>query len=214
MNRIISKIDTSQKKIRIEIDGEYHLFLYARDLRKVAFKSICVEGHSISDEEEQLLDEHVIRRGQKRIMYLLGKQDYPSKQLHDKLAREGYAEQHIQAILKPFLDKSLVDDNRLITRRVEQYKTTKSRREMQYKLQQKGFSNDAVKRIIAESVNEEDEFNSAVQLLNKQYTLKRFRMEEQELRKKALAYLSRKGFRTELCYKAWDRFRDGWNDSE
>lgn len=207
MTHQISKIDRSEKKIKIEIDGEYHLFLYSGDLKKQRFKML-EQGYALTDDEYMLLNKHVIERGKKRIMYLLGRQDYPRKQLQDKLLREGYVLHHIDKILEPFLEKKIIDDPQLIKRRVNGYKSYKSRMEIQANLQKKGFSKDEIQHILQESVTWDDELASATNLLNKKFFLKQFKMDEKMLKQKALAFLSRKGYSMDICLKAYESFHE------
>ncbi len=207
MTHQISKIDRSEKKIKIEIDGEYHLFLYSGDLKKQRFKML-EQGYALTDDEYMLLNKHVIDRGKKRIMYLLGRQDYPRKQLQDKLLREGYVLHHIEKILEPFLEKKIINDPQLIKRRVNGYKSYKSRMEIQANLQKKGFSKDEIQHILQESVTWDDELASATNLLNKKFFLKQFKMDEKMLKQKALAFLSRKGYSMDICLKAYESFHE------
>lgn len=207
MTHQISKIDRSEKKIKIEIDGEYHLFLYSGDLKKQRFKML-EQGYALTDDEYMLLNKHVIDRGKKRIMYLLGRQDYPRKQLQDKLLREGYVLHHIDKILEPFLEKKIINDPQLIKRRVNGYKSYKSRMEIQANLQKKGFSKDEIQHILQESVTWDDELASATNLLNKKFFLKQFKMDEKVLKQKALAFLSRKGYSMDICLKAYESFHE------
>ncbi len=207
MTHQISKIDRSEKKIKFEIDGEYHLFLYSGDLKKQRFKML-EQGYALTDDEYMLLNKHVIDRGKKRIMYLLGRQDYPRKQLQDKLLREGYVLHHIDKILEPFLEKKIINDPQLIKRRVNGYKSYKSRMEIQANLQKKGFSKDEIQHILQESVTWDDELASATNLLNKKFFLKQFKMDEKMLKQKALAFLSRKGYSMDICLKAYESFHE------
>ena len=212
MTYTITKITTKNKKLMIEIDGVHHLFLYNRDLSRGKFAGLIKEGQEIQEDTYKLLDEHAVNRGKKRIMFLLGKQDYPKAKLRDKLSREGYCDQHIELILKPYLDKGFVDDKKLVNRRVETFKGYKSKREIEYKLKNSGFTSDDIKEAIGQQFSEDDELESALLLLNKKFTLKKLRMGEQELKKKCLGFLSRKGYPIGVCYKAFELFNNRTQD--
>jgi len=200
----ITKITIEHKKYLIEIDGEYRLFLYARDLNKS--KQEIAEEAELSEEELNTLEMKVVERGRKRIMYLLGKQDYPQKKLEEKLLFERYHPEHIDLILKPFLNKGFVSDKKLIQRKVNGFKTYKSKKEIEYKLKSNGFQQEDIKEAIADELDEDAELESAKKLLEKRYYLKRFKLEEKELKKKAIGYLSRKGYPVSICFKAFDWF--------
>ncbi len=184
MERKITAIKTEDKKVLIEMDGEYHLFLYTRDLRKAKWKDLIREDSVLDQDRYEELKEHVINRGKRRIMHLLAKQDYPISKLEQKLLKAGYIADHVSVILKPFSDRGLIDDSRLIGRRIESYKTNKSKMEIRYKLKQGGFSDEQVKEAIAGRFGENDELESAVRLLNKRFFLKKMKLEEPELRKR------------------------------
>jgi len=206
LDGLITNITIKDKKVLIEIDGEYHLFLYNRDLKRGKFLGLIKNNVKLTQEQYELLNDHVINRGKKRIMYLLGKQDYPLSKLEGKLEKEGYNKDHVGAILKPFLDKGYINDHQLIKRRIQNFKGYKSKREIEYKLKTSGFLPNEVKELVSESFNDEDELKSALLLLNKKFTLKKMRLDERELKKKSLGFLSRKGYPVQICFKAYELF--------
>lgn len=213
-SRIITKMTIEDKKIKIEIDGAYRLFLYNRDLRKTSLVGVIKEGAELSQDDYEFIEDYVQSRGKRRIMHLLAKQDYPHAKLRQKLTKDGYCEEHIAAILKPFEDKGFIDDQKLANRKVDSLKGYKSRREIQYKLQQSGLSSDSVKEALAEQFNDEDEFESAYLLLNKKFALKRLKLEPHVLRDKALSFLARKGYPIGVCFKAFERFTQDFTEDD
>lgn len=208
MKKIITKIDIKDKKVSIDINGEYHMYLFTRDIRKIKFKTIVVLDQEISEDDYEVLYKHIITRGKKRIMHLLGKQDYPKSKLETKLTRDGYIDKHIEVILEPFLEKGFVNDVKLVNRKVDSFKGYKSKKEIQYKMKSHGFSNEDIKEAIDSNFSEGDELESAIKLLNKKFMLKRLKLEEHELKKKALGFLSRKGYPISICFKAFDTFME------
>ncbi len=204
--KVITKLTSEDKKIRIEIDGVYRLFLYNRDLRKASLIGLIKEGQELPLDVYEWLEDYVKTRGKRRIMHLLGKQDYPLAKLKLKLEKDGYCSDHIMAILKPFEDKGFIDDQKLANRKVDSLKGYKSRREIQYKLKQSGLDDQAVKKALEDQLDEDIEFESAVLLLHKKFALKRLKLEPEVLRDKALGFLARKGYPIGICYKAFERF--------
>lgn len=209
MNKIITGIKSHGKKVLVEIDGEYRLFLYPKELKTGMFKFLNEEGYVVSEEMFETLITHVRNRGKRRIMHLLAKQDYPVAKLEGKLVGDGYVKEDIDAILMPFVIKGYVDDKQLVMRRIEGMKSTRSRKEIEFKLRRQGFDSTQVHEMIAEKMTEYDELAGALNLLNKKFALKKMKLEEGELKNKALGYLSRKGFSIDVCYKAYDQFMNG-----
>lgn len=208
MERIITKIEIKDKKVLIDINDVYHTYLFTRDIRKLKFKSIICVDHELSEDEYEVLLKHIITRGKKRIMHLLGNQDYPKSKLEDRLAKDGYVDEHIAIILETFLEKGFINDVKLVNRRVETLRTYKSKKEIQHKMKTHGFSKEDINDAINKNFSEDDELESAVKLLNKKFMLKRLRLEEQELKKKILGFLSRKGYPINICFKAYDIFME------
>ncbi len=206
MDYIITKITTEDKKLLIEIDGKYHLFLYNRDKRKAKFAGLIEADVKLSTDEFKLLNKHVLNRGKKRIIYLLGKQDYPLSKLEAKLKSNGYCTDHIKEILQSFVEKGFIDDKKLVARRVESFIGFKSKREIEFKLKNYGFLTEDIKEALEEKFSDYDEFNSALLLLHKKFALKVLKLEQQDLKKKALSFLSRKGYPMNVCFKAYDKF--------
>lgn len=210
IEHLITEIIEKDKKLRIEIDGEYHLFLYTRDLKKKEFKGLVIKDATIDSETLKFFDDYVITRGKRRIYYLLAKQDYPKAKLREKLLKNGYIDKHITLILEPFLENGFINDQALIERRVKQYKSYKSKKEIKYNLMNKGLKGDEVSAFLKDNYSDEDEYTTAAMLLSKKYFLKVHKIEKNELYKKAMGYLSRKGYPYGVCAKAFENF---YNDS-
>ena len=208
MERIITKIEIKDKKVLIDINDEYHVYLFTRDIRKTKFKPIIVVDYELTEEDYGVLLKHIITRGKKRIMHLLGKQDYPKAKLEARLTKDGYIDEHIGIILETFVEKGFINDVSLVNRRVEALSTYKSKKEIQFKMRTHGFTKEDINEAINKNFNEGDELESAIKLLNKKFMLKRFKLEEQELKKKALGFLSRKGFPINICFKAYEIFME------
>jgi len=206
MKQIITKIEIKDKKVLIDVNDVYYAYLFTRDIRKIKFKTIICIDYELTEDDSDVLLKHIITRGKKRIMHLLGKQDYPKSKLEDRLTKDGYVDEHIAIILETFIEKGFIDDVSLVNRRVESFRTYKSKKEIQYKMRTHGFTKEDINEAINQKFSEGDELESAIKLLNKKFMLKRLKLEEQELKKKALGFLSRKGYPINICFKAYDIF--------
>jgi len=206
MKHIITKIEVKDKKVLIDINDSYYTYLFTRDIHKIKFKTIIQVDYDLTEDDYAVLLKHIITRGKKRIMYLLGKQDYPKSKLEDRLAKDGYMDEHITIILETFIEKGFINDMSLVNRRVESFRTYKSKKEIQYKMKIYGFTKEDINKAINQKFSEGDELESAIKLLNKKFMLKRLKLEEHDLKKKALGFLSRKGYPINICFKAFDIF--------
>jgi len=208
MIKVVTKIEIKDKKVLIDINDEYYTYLFTRDIRKVKFKAIIQEEHELTDEDLEVIVKHVITRGKRRIMHLLGKMDYPKAKLEARLAKDGYIDEHIAIILESFVEKGFINDVNLVNRRVETFRANKSIKEIRFKMRSQGFTKEDINEAINDKFNEGDELESAIKLLNKKFVLKRLRLEEHELKKKALGFLARKGYPINICFKAFDTFME------
>jgi len=206
MKNVVTKIEIKDKKVLIDVNDAYYTYLFTRDISKIKFKSIICIDHELTQEDQEVLLKHIISRGKKRTMHLLGKQDYPKSKLEDRLTKDGYIDEHIAIILEPFVEKGFIDDVSLVNRRVESFRTYKSKKEIQYKMKTHGFTKEDINDAINRNFSEGDELESAIKLLNKKFMLKVIRLEEHDLKKKALSFLSRKGYPTNICFKAYEIF--------
>ncbi|MBN2222093.1 MAG: regulatory protein RecX [Vallitaleaceae bacterium] len=206
MSNQITAIQEKNKRYLIEIDGLYHLFLYYRDIKSSKLKGVVEVNHILSEDELRYLNELVIQRGRRYIFNLLGQKDYSENQLRDKLKKGMYLDAHINLILSPFIEKAYVNDERLLERKIDGYKKSKSKREIEYKLLQKGFKKDEIRRISERQIHDEDEAQSAYQCLEKKYRMKIIKNEEIPEKDKMLAFLSRRGYSIEICLKVYKEF--------
>lgn len=203
MSHQITSVQEINKRYYIEIDGQYHLFLYYRDIKSIRLSGVVEIHHVLTEEELHLLEEIVLQRGRRYIFNLLAQKDYSVNQLREKLFKGKYIDEHIDRILQPFIDKSYVNDERLIARKVEGLKKTKSKMEIEYQLLQKGFQKEEIRRITNSTIQEDDEIDSAYQLLEKKYRMKQIKNGQFPEKDKMLAFLSRKGYSIENCLKAY-----------
>lgn len=190
---IITRVEPLTKtKFRIYIDGEPAFVLYRGELKRFG----------ISDEEEiseqtveKINKEVILKRAKLRAMHLLEDMDRTEKALRDKLRQGGYPDSAIDGAVEYVRSFGYLDDVRFAENFVMSRKDSKSRREIQALLAQKGVPADTAQAVLGQIYGEDGEQASIRQILRKK-RLDPEHADEQTLRK-IYGYLARKGYRYE-----------------
>ncbi len=144
----------------------------------------------LSDADYQkIMDEILLPRAKKRVLYYLKNADKTRDQIRRKL-REGWYPDSVIGQTFEFLDKyGFADDTHYAEEFIGELKGRRSVREIEQKLAQKGIRGDSVKELLGE-ITEEDEYEACAGALKKKYPAGI----KKEERNKAYAYLARRGF--------------------
>lgn len=190
---IITRVEPLTKtKFRIYIDGEPVFVLYRGELKRFNI----AEEEEISEQTVEKINKDVLlKRAKLRAMHLLEDMDRTEKALRDKLRQGGYPESAIDGAVKYVSSFGYLNDVRFAENFVLSRKDSKSRREIQALLAQKGVPADTAQAVLEQIYGEDGEQASIRQILRK----KRMDPEcadEQTLRK-IYGYLARKGYRYE-----------------
>ncbi|MCR5161337.1 MAG: recombination regulator RecX [Lachnospiraceae bacterium] len=136
-----------------------------------------------------ILDEILLPRAKKRVLYYLKNADKTRDQIRRKLKEGWYPESVIEQTFQ-FLDKyGFADDTRYAEELIGELKGRKSAREIEQKLFQKGIRGDAVREQLGE-LTQEDEYTACEKALKKKYPAGI----KKEDRNRAYAFLARRGF--------------------
>lgn len=155
------------------------------------------------------MDEEQLKQGKKRALYLLSNKDYSKRELIEKLEKDGYQKEWIEEILTYLDGFHYLDDVRVAGSYIRVRKSQKSRRELEYKLRQRGISEEDIALAMEENY-ETDEENSQEKLAIKKY-LQRYQLEELkfEEKQKIAGKLYRKGFSKEEIRKQLQMQEEG-----
>lgn len=148
-----------------------------------------------------MLDERdeILKHGKKRALHLLEKKDYSRKELKDKLNKGEFPED-IQEEIFAYLDLfHYLDDYRVASVFIRNRKESKSKRELEYLLKQKGISDEDIDRAMEDNYkteNGEEQEASAIRRQLQKYHVTEETLEElsYEEKQKIAAKLYRKGF--------------------
>ena len=190
---IITRVEPLTKtKFRIYIDGEPVFVLYRGELKRF---NIAEEEEISEQTVEKIKKDVLLKRAKLRAMHLLEDMDRTEKALRDKLRQGGYPESAIDGAVKYVSSFGYLNDVRFAENFVLSRKDSKSRREIQALLAQKGVPADTAQAVLEQIYGEDGEQASIRQILRKK-RMDPERADEQTLRK-IYGYLARKGYRYE-----------------
>lgn len=147
----------------------------------------------IPEEKELLL------KGKKRALRLLERKDYSRKELIDKLKKDGYTENLVDKIIEYIDSYHYLDDSRVAGNYIRSRMGYKSKRELEYKLKQKGISEEEIDAAMGENYKNEENIPQEEVAIRK--FLQKYQINDEsvidvsfEEKQKLAAKLYRKGF--------------------
>lgn len=144
--------------------------------------------------EEQLSPEQKeCKRAAEKAMNLLLHQDRTRRELQDRLYRAGFSERATEYAMDYVAGFGYIDDQRYAANYILYHKGNRSRKELRYKLLNKGID-ASVLAMALEGYEAEDEREALFHLMEKRLKGKRLSEMEYADRNKVTAYLARKGF--------------------
>jgi len=188
-----------RRELTVWLDGEEAGFLEKRDAVAYGLEI----GNEISAELwKRITDECILPRGKKKALLLLQMQDRTTKELHDKLVRSGYTEEQTWEIIAYVVSFRYIDETRYSMNYIRCHATTKSLREMQQTLQNRGISPETFQSAYEQYREEEQiaspEETAARKLVDRRLKGRKVSAAERE---KIYGALMRKGFSYEVIRK-------------
>lgn len=150
-------------------------------------------------EQEQLLQEMSMteqsecKKAAEKAMKLLLQQDRTRKELQDRLCRAGFSEQASKYAMAYVTGFGYIDDLRYASHYISFQKGKRSRKELQYKLLNKGVEPEVIAAAL-EEYREEDEYEAIRLLLRKRLKGKKLSQTDYEESNKIVAFMARKGY--------------------
>lgn len=200
---IITKIiPVTKQKYRIVTDEELAFVLYRGELSHYRLE----EGQELPETVFRRIQEEIlIKRAKLRAMYLLNRMDYTEAQMKKKLEQGEYTKEAVEIAMSYVRSFHYLDDQRYAERYLANYAGKKSRRQMEYELEQKGISKEIIAgcRQQAEEV-EADETELIRSLLEKR--CRDPKAADEKEKRRHYGYLVRKGFCAGDIRKVFDAF--------
>lgn len=140
-------IPINSKRSKVFLDGEFAFILYKGELRRYGI----LEGSVLTSEcYAEIMHDVLEKRGRARAQNLLLSMDRTEYQLRMKLKEGGYPEEVIDHVLSYVKQYHYVDDARYAREFIRTRSRSKSIRQMQFQLQQKGISAQVIRQALEE----------------------------------------------------------------
>ena len=186
---IITKIEELTKtRYKVYIDGEFAFVLYKGELSRYHLKEETV----LEEDTYNSLYKIVLKRGKLRALHLLNDMGRTEYQLRDKLEKGAYPSRIVEEVITYVKSFGYIDDRNYARNFILAKKYSKSKKQIQAELLQKGVSSEIISEIFLECYGDEDVYDAIEKALLK----RRFDpdSEDEKYLQKHLAYLARKGF--------------------
>lgn len=165
---------------------------------------------AVLDDPDKLLFESDVKRAKSRALWYLSRGDLSRKKLHEKLIQGGFMPSAAIQAVERMEELSLIDDTRLAQRLYEYLSESgASKREILYKLQNKGIPSDIAKQVI--EADESSESDKLQKLIKTKYASK---LQNEENVKKVFAALIRKGYNYSDVREALKAYSEELENSE
>lgn len=187
---VVTKVEAVTKtKYKVYVDGQFAFILYKGELSRFHI----AEDQELSQEiYEKIRTEVILKRAKLRAMHLLNDMWRTEAQLREKLTRNEYPVDIVEAAISYVKSFGYINDYEYARSFIESRKERKSRREIYMQLVGKGVSRELIDEAFEESYEREDSTEAIRRLLEKKhYDRENTTLEE---KKKIMAYLVRKGF--------------------
>ena len=188
---IVTGIEEQTKtKFKVYVDGSFAFVLYKGELKRYEIKS----GEELSEENYvKIQTEVLLKRAKKRAMHLLEDMDRTESALREKLKAGLYPDTAIDGAIEYVKSFGYLNDARYAENFVMSRKKSKSKREIQALLSQKGVSDELINQAFEQCYGDDSEKEAIRQILQKKHVDPET-MDDKEYQK-ILGYLARKGFR-------------------
>jgi regulatory protein len=192
---IVTKLEGLTKgKVKVYIDGEYHFLLYLKDIRVYKLQ----ENEPISEKVyKEIIENTVLRRAKQKAMAILKYMDRTEQELKQKLKQADYTETIIESAIDYVKMFHYLDDERYAMNYIRFKKNTKSKRQLQTELSQKGIRKEYIELAFEEEYDDEE---LAIQKAVAKKTTDIDSLSQEEKMKLASS-LYRKGFKMDLIQK-------------
>lgn len=195
--RIISVTPLDKRRSKVLTDEDFAFALYRGELRAYNIE----EGSQLSlGVYQEILEKILFKRAKERTLYLLRSRDRTELEIRRKL-KDGYYPQEAIDYAVDFLKRyRFVDDENYGRNYISTYGDKKSRKQLEFELQNKGLDREEIDRLLEEcQVSEEQQI--AKFLKKKGYEKDITQPKE---RAKLAAALARKGFSYDAIYQVME----------
>ena len=208
MTHIVKSIsEYDKKRWMVTLDEGAVTFLLYKGEKKLLGDAAAKAGADAAAENagelseetyRHILDEVLLSRAKKRVLYYLKNADKTEFQIRRKLAEGFYPEEVIEKVMGFLHHYEFADDARYAENFIEAKQGSCSKRELEAKLYQKGIRGETVKEMLS-AISAEDEYMACEKALRKKYTGDD---------RKDFSYLARKGYPFDAIEHAMNVLRE------
>lgn len=190
-----------RRRSKVFLDGSFAFVLYNGELRRFSLQAGGELGEKVYRE---IMDDILCRRARERMLHMLETRPRTEAEIRRKLKEGFFPAEAIHEVVAFALRCGYIDDEDYARRYFEVYGDKKSRRQMAAELKQKGIGREITEALLEEESG--DEAEKAAALLRK----RRWDPENADAgeRRRAAAFLARRGFSGETISRAMEHFSD------
>ena len=187
----------NKERVNVYLDGRYAFavtLVAAASLRK---------GQTLSDEEiEQLKGQDQRDKAYNHAIFFLGFRSRSQAEIEDYLRGKKYSPEVIAETVDRLIQEEYLSDESFARTWVAERERfrPRSRKALRYELRQKGVSDTVIENVLAD-LDEDELAWRAIEGKLRQWQ----HLEQEDFNKKALGFLSRRGFNYEIARQAVDR---------
>lgn len=184
-------IPLDKRRCKVSFEENFALVLYRGEIKRYEIE----EGRELAESRyDEIVETILCKRARERVIYLLKASDKTETELRRKLTEGGYPPAAVDYAIALCEKYGYINDENYTRHYIQQNKMRKSRRQLQYELQQKGISKQQIETALEE--DQPDEYGQVKRLLEK----KGYWREELELKdkQKLRMWLMRKGFSSDI----------------
>ena len=164
---VVTRVEAVTKtKYKVYVDGQFAFILYKGELSRFHI----AEDQELSQESyEKIRTEVILKRAKLRAMHLLNDMWRTEAQLREKLTRNEYSADIVEAAISYVKSFGYINDYEYARSFIESRKERKSRREIYMQLVGKGVSRELIDEAFEESYEREDSTEAIRRLLEKKH---------------------------------------------
>lgn len=192
----------SSKRYQIITDEQITFVLYRGELSRYHLE----EGCELTGEVyRKIMEEVLIRRAKRRAMHLLTAQDRTQMQVREKLERDGYPQEAVEAAVRFLKDYHYLDDERYADAYICCMQGRKSIRYIRLELERKGVPREIITHVLEQTETGSEE--PIIEELVYKKAGAPHTLDEKELRR-LYGFLMRRGFQSQDIGKVFRRYQN------
>lgn len=200
--KILHIVELDKKKGKVHLENGEAFALYLGEIKKYQLK----EGMELEEDVyQEIVYDLLEKRARERMLYLLRDTDKTEKQIREKLMAGNYPKTAVEAAILFGKTHHYIDDRRYAEEFIRARGSKLSRKELEYKLMQKGISKEICQEVYELAQEEGLQEEAAIERLLQKKNVNFSEITPEE-KQKIYAYFMRKGFSYDSILKKVNEF--------